>query len=142
MQTRTLIILGALLVVLMGGAGFGLAYGVSHMNSGSATVTPTPTTAATAGTTTTKVKNKKYSGDIQALGNNSFVLLSKGKKAKPITIMVDNQTVYNGPGGKISFSSLTVGESVEVKGSLDSQNQTVTAKSVTVLSSGNVTPTP
>jgi hypothetical protein len=141
MQTRTLIILGALLVVLMGGAGFGLAYGVSHMNSGSATVTPTPTTAATAGTTT-KVKNKKYSGDIQALGNNSFVLLTKGKKAKPITIMVDNQTVYNGPGGKISFSSLTVGESVEVKGSLDSQNQTVTAESVTVLSSGNVTPTP
>jgi hypothetical protein len=27
MQTRTLIILGALLVVLMGGTGFGLAYG-------------------------------------------------------------------------------------------------------------------
>jgi hypothetical protein len=141
MKTQTLIIFGAVLVVLMGGAGFGLAYAVSHMNSGSATVTPTPTTTATVATTT-KVKNKKYTGHIQTLGNNSFVLLPKAKKAKPVTIMVDNQTVYKGPGGKISFSSLTVGEMVTVKGSLDSLGQTVIATNVTVVPSGNATPTP
>src|ERR1700726_4253279 len=112
MSTRTIIIIGSLLVVLMGAAGFGLAYTVSHTNSGTASVTPTPTAATVATTTRTKNKkgNKKYTGVIESLGTNSFVLTQSGKKAKTITVVVDDQTVYNAPGGKISFSSLMVGE--------------------------------
>ena len=145
MSTRSIIIIGALIVVLLGAAGFGLAFAVSHANSGSASVTPTPTTVATVTTTTTtknKKGNKKYTGVIQSLGTNSFVLMETGKKAKSITIMVDAQTKYSGPNGGISFSDLQFGENVTVKGTLDSQGQTVTASDVMVTSSGNATPTP
>jgi hypothetical protein len=95
-------------------------------------------------TTTTKNKkgNKKYTGVIQSLGTNSFVLMGTGKKAKSITIMVDDQTKYSGPNGKIAFSDLQVGENVTVKGTLDSQSQAFTASAVTVMASGNATPTP
>jgi hypothetical protein len=128
----------------MGAAGFGLAYTASHMNSGTASVTPTPTQPSVATTTRTKNKkaNKKYTGTIESLGTNSFVLSQSGKKSKTVTVMVDDQTVYNGPGGKISFSSLVVGEMVQVKGMVDSQTQAYTATDVTVTSSGNATPTP
>lgn len=145
MNTRTIIIIGSLLVVLMGAAGFGLAYTVSHMNSGTASVAPTPTPTASV-TTTTRTKNKKankkYTGVIESLGTNSFVLTPSGKKAKTITVMVDDQTVYNAPEGKISFSGLMVGEMVQVKGAVDSQTQAYTATDVTVTSAGNATPTP
>jgi hypothetical protein len=145
MSTRSIMIIGALIVVLLGAAGFGLAFAVSHMNQGSASVTPTPTTAPTVvATTTTKNKkgNKKYTGVIQSLGTNSFVLMETGKKAKSITIMVDDQTKYSGPNGKISFSNLQVGENVTVKGTLDNQSQAFTASNVTVMLSSNATPTP
>jgi hypothetical protein len=145
MSTRSIIIIGALIVVVLGAAGFGLAFAVSHMNAGSASVTLTPTTAPTVvATTPTKNKkgNKKYPGIIQSLGTNSFVLMETGKKAKSITVMVDDQTKYSGPNGRISFSDLQVGENVTVKGTLDNQNQTITASNVTVTSSGNATPTP
>jgi len=127
----------------MGAAGFGLAYTVTHINSGTASVTPTPTAATVATTTRTKNKkgNKKYTGVIEMLGANSFVL-SSGKKSKTITVMVNDQTVYNGPEGKISFSSLMIGEMVQVKGTVNSQTQAYTATDVTVTSSGNTTPTP
>src|SRR5258708_27212761 len=111
MNTRSIIIIGALIVVLLGAAGFGLAFAVSHMNTGSVSVTLTPTTALTVvATTTTKNKkgNKKYTGVIQSLGTNSFVLMETRKKAKSITLMVDDQTTYSGPNGTSSFSNLQV----------------------------------
>ena len=137
MSTRSIIIIGALIVVVLGAAGFGLAFAVSHANAGSPTVTATPTTAPTVvATTPTKNKksNKKYTGVIQSLGTNSFVLMGNGKKAKSITVMVDDQTKYSGPTGGISFSDLRVGENVTVKGTLDNQSQTITASAVTVTS--------
>lgn len=145
MNTRSMIIIGSLVVVLLGAAGFGLAFAVSHANSDSAIATPTPTTAATVPTTPktkNKKANKKYTGIIQSLGTNSFTLMQAGKKAKSITVMVDDQTKYSGPNGRISFSNLQVGENVTVKGTVDSQSQAFTASDVTVTSSGNATPTP
>jgi cytochrome c biogenesis protein ResB len=68
--------------------------------------------------------------------------METGKKAKSITIMVDDQTKYSGPNGKISFSNLQVGENVTVKGTLDNQGQAFTASNVTVTLSSNATPTP
>ena len=84
MSKRSIIIIGVLIVVLLGTAGFELALVISRANAGTASVTPTPTTAPTVvATTTTKNKkgNKKYTGVIQSLGTNSFVLMEKGKKA-------------------------------------------------------------
>ncbi len=148
MSTRSIIIIGSLIVIVLGAAGFGLAFAVSHGNAGMASATPTPTVGLTA-VTSTKTKNKngnnkKYTGTIQSLneGANEFVLMETGKKAKTITVMVDDQTKYSSPNGKITFSNLAVGENVTVKGTLDSQAQTLTATTVTVTSSGSSTPTP
>ncbi len=136
MSTRTLIIVGSLLVIVMGAAGFGLAYAVSHASSGTASVTPTPTTVPTT-TTTTKTKNKNkeknYTGTIQSIGTNEFVMTQSCKKAKTLTVMVSDQTTYtSSTGGTITFSDLKPGDQVTVKGSLS--GQTLTATSVTVTS--------
>lgn len=142
MNTRSIIIIGVLIVVVLGAAGFGLAFAVSHIGTGTANVTPTPTTAPTA-VTTTKTKNKngnkKYTGVIQLINTNSFVMTETGKKAKTLTVMVNDQTTYSSTAGKITFSDLKAGELVVVKGALS--GQTLTAVSVTVTYSG-VTPTP
>ena len=142
MNTRSIIIIGALIVVVLGAAGFGLAFAVSHIGGATATVTPTPTTAPTA-VTTTKTKNKngnkKYTGVIQLINTNSFVMTETGKKAKTLTVMVNDSTTYSSTGGKITFSALKAGELVVVKGMLS--GQTLTAVSVTVTYSGG-TPTP
>ncbi|HLH61989.1 MAG TPA: DUF5666 domain-containing protein [Ktedonobacteraceae bacterium] len=134
MSTRSLIIIGSLLVILMGAAGFGLAYAVSHASSGTASVTPTPTTIATTPATTktkNKNKNKNYTGTIQSVGANSFVMTQSGKKAKTLTVIVSDQTTYtSSTGGTITFSDLKPGDQVTVKGSLS--GQTLTATSITV----------
>ncbi|HJT57616.1 MAG TPA: hypothetical protein VJ761_14030 [Ktedonobacteraceae bacterium] len=142
MNTRSIILIGALIVVILGAAGFGLAFAVSHMGAGTATVTPTPTTAPTVVTTTKTKKqnsNKKYTGVIQLINTNSFVMTEIGKKAKTLTVMVNDSTTYSSTGGKITFSALKAGEVVVVKGALS--GQTLTAVSVTVTYSGG-TPTP
>lgn len=145
MSRRTIIIIGVAVVVLLGAAGFSLAFAISHFSQGSASasVTPTPTATATTGSANGKNKKHNYTGVIQSIGSQSFVLAKKGKKSMTITVIVNNETKYSGPGGSASFSSLQVGETVEVRGTLDSQAQTVQATNIIISpSSGSATPTP
>ncbi len=135
-----LIIIGVLTIVLVGALGMAIAFAFTNSSQAS-TVNGTPTATVTnaQGTASSTKKVRKITGVIQSLSAQGFVLQAvKGKKTTTVT--VDNTTKYSSAAGAISFSDLTVGETVEVRGIFDQSTQSVLASHVTVMSStGNIT---
>ena len=140
MKKKTLlIIIGVLTIVLVGALGMAVAFAFTNASRASTTNgTPTATVTTAQGTATTK-KIRKITGVIQSLSAQGFVLQA-GKGKKTTTVTVDNTTKYSSAAGTISFSDLTVGETVEVRGTFDQSSQTVLASRVTVVSpTANIT---
>ena len=125
MSKRLLIIIGVVSVIVLGLAGFGLALALAP-HSGQASTssgTSTPTTA------TTSSKTRSVTGVIQSLGNQSFVI-KVGKGKRMMTVSVSAQTKITTVQGAGTFSDLQIGETVQVKGSVNTQSKTIDAVSV------------
>jgi|SRR5579884_55909 len=125
MSKRLLIIIGVVAVIVLGLAGFGLALALAphsgQASTSNATTTPT--------TTTTNAKTRSVTGVIQTLGNSSFVI-KVGKGKKTMTVNVSAQTKISTVQGTGSFSDLQVGETVQVKGYVNTVAKTIDAVSV------------
>lgn len=124
MSKRLLIIIGVVAVLVLGLAGFALALALAP-HSGQASTSNATTTP----TTTTSAKTRSVTGVIQTLGNSSFVIrVGKGKRT--MTVNVSAQTKISTVQGAGSFSDLQVGETVQVKGSVNTQAKTIDAVSI------------
>ena len=124
MNKRLLIIIGIVSVIVLGLAGFGLALALAPHSGQASTsnVTSTPTT-------TTSTKTRSVTGVIQSLGNQSFVI-KVGKGKRTMTVNVSAQTKITTVQGAGTFSDLQVGETVQVKGYVNTQTKTIDAVSV------------
>ncbi len=125
MSKRLLIIIGVVSVIVLGLVGFGLAFALAphsgQASTSKATSTPT-TTSATA-------KTRSVTGVIQSLGNSSFVIrVGKGKRT--MTVNVSDQTKFTTVQGAGTFSDLKVGETVQVKGQVNTVDKSIDATSV------------
>ena len=139
---RLLLIIGILVVVVMLAAGIGLAYAFSALGQQSATnanISATVTASALASPTPGNGQ-RRVTGVIKSLDNQSFVLAANQGK-RMITVEVDAQTKYVRGGKSASFSDLQPGETVVVLGTYDASSKTMTATRVTIVSSTS-TPTP
>lgn len=130
---RLLIIAGVLFVILVGVSIYTLAIlsgqtQASQTSLANATLTPAVTV-----TPTRTARGRKFVGTIQSVGNQSFVItLSRGNKT--ITVNVDAGTTYATTNGVATFNDLKVGQRVQVKGHVDSQDPaSVLAVSVLVM---------
>lgn len=125
MSKRLLIIIGVVSVIVLGLAGFGLAFALAP-HSGQASTssgTSTPTT------TTTSTKTRSVTGVILSLSNSSFVMrVGKGKKT--MTVNVSAQTKITTVQGAGTFSDLQVGETVQVKGRVNTVDKSIDATSI------------
>ncbi len=132
MSKRVLIIM-AIVVVLLGAAGFGVAYALGQSGQAS-----TPATAATVGTNPSSTgpgqRNnvRGASGVIQSLNNQTIVItLLRGKRTMNVTLSAN--TKYFTLEGQATFSDLKVGEAVNVVGQFDAQAQALNALRVVIL---------
>ncbi len=150
MQKKTLLILtGVLAIILVGVFSLALAFSLANPSQAS-TISPTPTATLIAGQSTSVKKGRQFTGVIQSLSTQGFVIMVNGKKT--ISVIVDGNTTYSSASGTITFSSLTVGETVKVRGTYNKSTQTLLAVRVAMESptqkgqgtppSGHVTPTP
>ena len=123
MSKRLLIIIGVVSVIVLGLAGFGLALALAP-HSGQAS-----TSSVTSTSTTASTKTRNVTGVIQSLGNQSFVI-KVGKGKRMMTVSVSAQTKITTVQGAGTFSDLQIGETVQVKGSVNTQSKTIDAVSV------------
>lgn len=129
MSRRLPIIMGILGLIILAVAGVGVGYAITHAGQPStASVTPTP--IPTSGPA--KNKNSKITGIVQSLGNSSFVI-TPGRSKKTVTVVTNDQTKFATLSGSASFSDLQVGQTVEVRGQLNTQDSTFTALQVRIL---------
>lgn len=127
MSKRLLIIIGVVSVIVLGLVGFGLAFALAPHSGQASTssLTSTPTTTAS-------TKSRSVTGVILSLGNQSFDMrVGKGKKT--MTVNVSAQTKISTVQGAGTFSDLQVGETVQVKGNVNTQNKSIDAISVLAL---------
>lgn len=127
MSKRLLIIIGVVSVIVLGLVGFGLAFALAPHSGQASTssLTSTPTTTAS-------TKSRSVTGVILSLGNQSFDMrVGKGKKT--MTVNVSAQTKISTVQGVGTFSDLQVGETVQVKGNVNTQNKSIDAISVLAL---------
>jgi hypothetical protein len=143
MQKKTLlIIIGVLAIVLIGATSLAIAFALANPSQAS-TVNVTPTATLTTPQNSTTKKGRLFTGVIQSLSAHGFVIVLNGKKMT--TVAVDSNTKYSTASGPITFSNLTVGETVKVRGTYNKSTQTVAAIRVTVVTppkKGTGTPTP
>lgn len=125
MSKRLLIMIGVVSVIVLGLAGFGLAFALAPHSGQASTLngTSTPTT------TTTSTKTRSVTGVILSLGNSSFVI-KMGKGKKTWTVNVSAQTKITTVQGAGTFSDFQVGETVQVKGYVNTQAKTIDAVSI------------
>jgi hypothetical protein len=142
MQKKTLLILtGGLAIILIGVVSLAIAFALANPSQAS-TVSATPTATLTTAQNSTTKKGRLFTGVIQSLSGQGFVIVLNGKKMT--TVAVDSNTKYSSASGSITFSNLTIGETVKVRGMYNKATQTVTALRVTVVTStkkGTGTPT-
>lgn len=142
MQKKTLlIIIGVLAIILIGVVSLAFAFALANPSQAS-TISATPTATLTTPQNSTTKKGHLFTGVIQSLTAQGFVLVLKGKKMT--TVAVDSNTKYSSASGPITLSNLTIGETVKVRGTYDKSTQTVTALRVAVLTptkKGSGTPT-
>lgn len=142
MQKKTLLILtGVLAIILIGVISLAFAFALANPSQAS-TISATPTATLTIAQTSTTKKGRLFTGVIQSLSAQGFVIVVNGKKLT--TVAVDSNTKYSSASGPITFSNLIVGETVKVRGTYDKSTQTVTALRVAVLTptkKGSSTPT-
>ncbi len=132
MQKKPLLIItGVLAIILIGVISLAFAFILANPSHAS-TVSATPTASLTTAQGITTKKARQFTGVIQSLSAQSFVLLSVNGK-KITTVTVDNSTKYSSATGPITFSNLIVGESVKVRGTYDKSTQTIAALRVTVV---------
>ena len=137
-MTRSLLItICVLIVVIMGLAGFGLAYVLTHS---SAIATTTPVVTATATDTSTIINTatatggRKATGTIQSINGQTLTLMLVS--GKTLTVTVDDQTTYmKRKTGQASLSDLQIGQKIRVQGTFNRQDQTLLAQTITILSS-------
>ena len=117
MQKRTmLIMIGVLAIILIGVTSLAIAFALANPSHASTVnVTPTATLTTAQGSTTKKLR--LYTGVIQSLSAQGFVMVVNGKKMT--TVAVDSSTKYSSASGPIAFSNLVVGETVKVRGTYD-----------------------
>ena len=128
MNKRLLIIIGVVAVVILGLAGVGLALALSPHSGQTSTSSVTPT--VTSSTVSNKIRTVK--GIISSLGNQSFEMrVGKGKKTT--TVNVSAQTKITTVQGTGSFSDLKVGQTVQVKGHVNTLDKSIDAVSVLAL---------
>ncbi len=143
MQKKTLLILiGVLAIILIGVVSLAIAFALANPSQAS-TVSATPTATLTTAQNSTTKKGRLFTGVIQSLSGQGFVIVLNGKKMT--TVAVDSNTKYSSASGPITFSNLTIGETVKVRGTFNKSTQTVAALHVTVLTpsqKGASTPTP
>lgn len=144
MQKKTLLIItGVLAIILVGVMSLAFAFILANPSHASTiSATPTATLTNVQGTPTRKMR--QFTGVIQSLSAQGFVLLS-GNGKKLTTVAVDSNTKYTSDTGPIAFSNLAVGETVKVRGTYNKSTQILTALRVTVVTStkkGTGTPTP
>lgn len=150
MQKKTLLILtGVLAIIFIGVISLAFAFALASPGKAS-TISATPTTALITGQSTSTKKGRLFTGVIQSLSTQGFVMVVNGKKM--ITVTTDSNTKYSSTSGPLTFSSLTVGETVKVRGTYNKSTQTLAAVHVTVgtptpkgqgsPSSGKASPTP
>ena len=134
MQKKTLLIMiGVLAIILIGVTSLAIAFALANPSHASTVnVTPTATLTTAQGTSTKKLR--LFTGVIQSLSAQGFVMMVNGKKMTTVT--VDSTTKYSSGSGPITFSNLIVGETVKVRGTYDKSTLTVAALRVTI-----VTPT-
>ena len=131
MQKKTLLIItGVLAVILIGVMSLVFAFILANPSRASTiSATPTATLTNVQGIPTKKIR--QFTGVIQSLSAQGFVLLS-GNGKKLTTVVVDNNTRYSSDTGPLAFSNLAVGEAVKVRGTYNKSTQILTALRVTV----------
>src|SRR5712691_9709937 len=130
MSRRLLITIVAVLVVVLAISGLGVAFAFSHLGQSSTSVTTTPTPSATPNAKTNKTHS--VMGVISSVDNQTLVL-TVPRRNKTVTVTVSDSTKYATLEGPISFSDLKVGQTVQVAGQLNTQDQTLQALRVLVL---------
>lgn len=142
---RTMIIIGAAVVVVMLAAGLGLAYAFSALGQASAANANLSATATAGAMSTPTIGTSKGTrravGVIKSLGTSSFTLaINKGKKT--ITVNVDSTTKYTHNGQQAAFTDLQVGQTVAVEGTIDTATLTARATHVVISPTPKATGTP
>jgi hypothetical protein len=137
-MTRSLLIaICVLIVVIMGLAGFGVAYVLTH-SSAVATTTPVVTATATDTPaiidTATATGGRKATGTIQSINGQTLTLMLVS--GRTLTVTVDDQTTYmKRKTGQASLSDLQVGQKIRVQGTFNRQDQALLAQTITILAS-------
>ncbi len=145
MQKKTLLILfGVLAIILVGVVSLAIAFALANPSQAS-TISATPTATLTTPQNSTTKKGRLFTGVIQSLSAQGFVMVLNGEKKT--TVAVDSTTKYSEASVPIAFSNLTVGETVKVRGTYNKSTQTVAALRVAVVTPakkepGTPTPTP
>jgi Domain of unknown function (DUF5666) len=135
-MSRTLLLaISVLIVVIMGFAGYGLAYALTHNGSTTVQASPTDTPISSATTTNTSPSGpgtRRSTGTIQSINGQTLVLtLLSGKS---LTVTVTAQTSYaRRNGAQAALSDLQVGQKIRVEGTFNKQDQTLTADTVQIL---------
>ena len=136
-MTRSLLIaICVLIVVIMGLAGFGLAYVLTHSSAIATTpvVTATATDTPTIINTATATGERKATGTIQSINGQTLTLMLVS--GKTLSVTVDDQTTYmKRKTGQASLSDLQVGQKIRVQGTFNRHDQTLLAQTITILSS-------
>lgn len=139
---KRLLIVGGIVVVFLAIVGFGVAYALPYAQSALAGHSQTSTSSAaatgTAGANSSSTGNQQgnnarsVEGVITSL-NNQTIVLQAGHAKKTVNVTVSDSTKYATLEGQATFSDLKVGQTVQVVGQLDAQNQTVSAVRVILL---------
>lgn len=127
MSKRLLIIIGVVSVIVLALVGFGLAFALAP-HSGQASTS----SGTSIPTTTASTKTRSVTGVILTLGNQSFDM-KVGKGKKTMTVNVSAQTKITTVQGAGTFSDLQVGQTVQVKGYVNTQTKSIDAISVLAL---------
>ncbi len=131
-------------IILLGALGFTTFLLLKQPGASAGSVTPTSTSpTATPRSTLNRACATGVISSIDA--QNSTLVVTEAKGAKPITITADSRTTYSKRGAKsVNFSSLTVGQRVRVtsQSACDSSAASFTAKSITLVVSNTPASTP
>ncbi len=143
MSKRLLIIIGVIVVILFGVGGFGAAYALSRLNqtiTTSSSVATTSTTNPSSTNTGTGIgtgqanKGRSVFGVIQSLHSQTIVItMLRGNSTVNVTVSASTQ--YTTLDGQASFSDLKVGQTVNVIGQINTQDQALTAVRIILLPS-------
>ncbi len=142
-MSRRLLVIGVVVVILLGAAGFGAAYALSRAGQSSTAnlgpvVVPTPvihppSTATATGPGTGQTNNVRgVLGVIQSLNNQTIVItMLRGNRSVTVTVSVS--TKYSTLESLASFSDLKIGQAVDAIGQFNPQAQTLIALRVILL---------